>query len=94
MIQCKPPVTRSCNNLSFAGKRPVRIKSPLTQIQYLWEVPGFRSAGHILHANIQRVLNIQTVDTLKLVHILRPICHELTHHSTTACSVHVPSIQP
>ena len=35
-----------CNNLNLAGKRPVRIKSPRTQIQYLWEVPGFRSAGH------------------------------------------------
>ena len=47
MIQCKPPVTRWCNNLSLAWKRPVRIKLPLTQIQYLCEVPGFRSAGHI-----------------------------------------------
>ena len=47
MIQCKPPVTRWCNNLSLAGKRPVRIKLPLTQIQYLREVPGFRSAGPI-----------------------------------------------
>ena len=25
----------------------MRIKLPLTQIQYLCEVPGFRSAGHI-----------------------------------------------
>ena len=40
-------MTRWCNNLSLAGKRPVRIKLPLTQIQYLREVPGFRSAGHI-----------------------------------------------
>ena len=47
MIQYKPPVTRWCNNLSLAGKQPFRIKSPLTRIQYLWEVPGFRSAGHI-----------------------------------------------
>ena len=45
MIQSKPPVTRWCNNLSLAGKRPVRIKLPLTQIQYLREVPGFRSAA-------------------------------------------------
>ena len=47
MIQSKPPVTRWCNDLSLAGKRPVRIKLLLTQIQYLREVPGFRSAGHI-----------------------------------------------
>ena len=47
MIQSKPPVTRWCNNLSLAGKRPVRIKLPVTQIQYLREVPGFHSAGHI-----------------------------------------------
>ena len=32
MIQCKPPVTPWCNNLSLAGKRPVRIKLPLTRI--------------------------------------------------------------
>ena len=47
MIQSKPLVTRWCNNLSLAGKRPVWINLPLTQIQYLREVPGFRSAGHI-----------------------------------------------
>ena len=47
MIQCKTPVTPWCNNLSLAEKRPVRIKSPITRIQYLREVPGFRSAGHI-----------------------------------------------
>ena len=47
MIQCKPPVTPWCNNLSLPGKRPVRIKLPVTQIQYLRKVPGFRSAGHI-----------------------------------------------
>ena len=47
MIQCKTPVTPRCNNLSLAEKRPVRIKSPITRIQYLREVPGFRSAGHI-----------------------------------------------
>ena len=47
MIQCKPPVTRWCNNLSLAGKQSVQIKSLLTRIQYLQEVPGFRSAGHI-----------------------------------------------
>jgi len=46
MIQCKSPVTPWCNNLSLAGKRPVRIKLPLTQIQYLHKVPGFCSAGH------------------------------------------------
>ena len=28
MIQSKPPVTRWCNNLNLAGKRPVRIKLP------------------------------------------------------------------
>ena len=37
------------NNLSLAGKRPVWIKSPLTQTKYLREVPGFRSAGHKCH---------------------------------------------
>ena len=42
-MQCKPPVTRWCNNPSLAGKRPVWIKS---QIQYLRNVPAFRSAGH------------------------------------------------
>ena len=47
MIQSKPPVTRWCDDLGLAGKLPVRIKLPLTQIQYLREVPGFRSAGHI-----------------------------------------------
>ena len=47
MIQSKPLVTRWCNNLSLAGKRPVRIELPLTQTQYLHEVPGFCSAGHI-----------------------------------------------
>ena len=40
-------MTRWCNNLSLAGKRPVLIKLPLSQIQYLREVPGFRSTGHI-----------------------------------------------
>ena len=35
-----------CNNQSLVGKQPVRIKSPLTQIQYLREVPGFPSVGH------------------------------------------------
>ena len=43
MVQYKLPVTPWCNNLSLAGKRPERIKSPLTRIQYLREVPGFRS---------------------------------------------------
>ena len=57
MIQSKPHVTHWCNNLSLAGKRPVRIKLPLTQIQYLREVPGFRSAGHILH--VSKVTGIQ-----------------------------------
>ena len=52
MIQSKPPVTRWCNNLSLAGKQPVRIKLPLTQIQYLHEVPGFRSVGHIYRSGI------------------------------------------
>ena len=47
MIQCKTPVTPWCNSLSLAAKRPVWIKSPITRIQYLWEVPGFRSVGHI-----------------------------------------------
>ena len=47
MIQCKPPVTHWHNNLSLAAKRPVRIKSPVTRVQYLREVTGFRSAGHI-----------------------------------------------
>ena len=47
MIQCKLPVTRWCNNLSLAGKQPVWIKLPLTQIQYLRKVPGFPSAAHI-----------------------------------------------
>ena len=47
MIQCKPPVTPWFNNQSLSGKRPVRIKLPQTRIQYLREVPGFRSAGHI-----------------------------------------------
>ena len=47
MIRCKAPVTPWCNNLSLTEKRPVRIKSPITWIQYLREVPGFRSAGHI-----------------------------------------------
>ena len=45
-MECNPPVTRWCNNLSLAGQQPVRIKLPLSQIQYLREVPGFRSAGH------------------------------------------------
>ena len=31
-----PLQTHWCKNLSFTGKRPVWIKSPLTQIQYLW----------------------------------------------------------
>ena len=48
MMQCKPPGTRWYNNLNLAGKRPVRMKSPITRIQYLWKVPGFRSVGHIL----------------------------------------------
>ena len=51
MIQCNPPVTQ-CNNLSLAGKRPVRIKLPLTQIQYLHEVPGFAwrvTFKHLVH---------------------------------------------
>ena len=47
MIQCKPPVTPWFNNPSLAGKRPVQVKLPLTRIQYLREVPGFRSAGNI-----------------------------------------------
>ena len=47
MIQSKPPVTRWCNNLSLAGKRPVQIKLPLTQIQYLHKVLGFHSVGHM-----------------------------------------------
>ena len=46
MIQCKPPVTCWCNNLSLAGKRPAQIELPLTQIQYLRKVPGFPSVGH------------------------------------------------
>ena len=48
MIQCKPPVTRWCNNLSLAGKQPVQIKLPLTHIQHLREVLGSCSVGHIL----------------------------------------------
>ena len=56
MIQCKPPMTCWCNNLSFARKQPVRIKSPLIQIQYLREVPGFRSAGHIYHCKSKLVV--------------------------------------
>ena len=64
MIQCKPPVTRWCNNLSLAGKRPVRIKSPITRIQYLREVPGFRSAGHIL-----RPLSTSNLSILALLHL-------------------------
>ena len=49
VIQCdavQAPVTRWCNNPSLPEKRPVRIKS---QIQYLCNVPGFRSAGHNCH---------------------------------------------
>ena len=49
MIQCKPPVTHWCNNLSLAGKRPVWIKSPITRIYYLREVPGFCLAGHLFN---------------------------------------------
>ena len=40
-------VYRQKDNRTLAGKRPVQIKSPLIQIQYLQEVPGFHSAGHI-----------------------------------------------
>ena len=47
MIKSNPAVTPWCNNLCWTEKRPVQIKSSLTRIQYLKEVPGFRSAGHI-----------------------------------------------
>ena len=54
MIQSELPVTRWCNNnLSLAGKRPVQIKLPLTQIQYLCNVPGFRSACHICNCHLE-----------------------------------------
>ena len=49
MIQYKPPITPRCNNLSLAGKRPVRIKSPLTRIQYL---PGFRGSHNIMTSSL------------------------------------------
>ena len=34
-------------NTLVAGKGPVQIKLPITRIQYLREVTGFRSVGHI-----------------------------------------------
>ena len=71
MIQCKPPVTQWCNNLSLAGKQPVRIKLPLSQIQYLCEVPGFHSAGHI-YLCIPSLTGCAEDTSL-------PICHILLH---------------
>ena len=47
MIQSNPPVTHWCSNLNLAGKRPVRTKLPLPQIQYLRKKPVFYPAGHI-----------------------------------------------
>ena len=81
------PLTR-CNNLSLAGKRPVRIKLPLTQIQYLREVLGFRSAGHILH---------HCIYYCTLLHAIAYHCiyyctslHVITYHSIYYCtSLHV-----
>ena len=39
-------VTRWCNNLSLAGKRPVRIKIASNSNSIFAQVPGFHSAGH------------------------------------------------
>jgi len=64
--QCKPPATPWCNNLSIAGKRSVRIKLPLSRIQYLREVPGFRSADY-KHA-LQVICCIGTEDFVKVQH--------------------------
>ena len=65
MIQCKPPVAPWCNNLSLAGKRPVRIQLPLIRIQYLRGVLGFRSAGHIqlyVHTFAEFILDSQNLE--------------------------------
>ena len=61
MMQSKSPVTRWCNNLNLAGKQPVRIKLPLTQIQSLCKVPGFA----------QRVTNAVTSITVTKMKIVR-----------------------
>ena len=45
IIQCKPPLTPLCNDLSSSGKRPVWIKLP--RIQQLGEALGFHSAGRV-----------------------------------------------
>ena len=52
--------TISLNNLSLAEKQPVRKNSPLTRIQYLREVPGFRSAGHIWYKCSEWNINVST----------------------------------
>ena len=83
MIQCKPPVTPWYNNLSLSGKRPVRIKLPLTQIQYLREVPGFHSAGHIckmkLDGTVTTYKSCASVIVLTLLNVV--ICSKSDSYS-------------
>ena len=47
----------------------MRIKLPLTQIQYLREVPGFRSAGHILSMARPLIQNLGLLATAVLVYV-------------------------
>ena len=58
MIQCKPPVTPWCNNLSLAEKRPVRIKSSLSNSNLIFA----GSAGFSLSRS--HIVNIYTFGTL------------------------------
>ena len=91
MIQCKPPVTLWCNNLSLAGKRPVRIKLPLTRIQYLREVPAFRSAGHIFIKSMvslkMSILQIWVTSASKVTQKNLQLCSIKNKGSHTPCDI-------
>ena len=63
----------TCNNLSFAGKRPVWIKSPRTQIQNLRKCQVFSQqvTYHVQHINLPN----------KLLHMSREECDFSQHLS-------------